>query len=528
MSMHEIEDLVEETTHLVDRSSNDGLITKRDILFNLYRLEAFFDTSYTHFRVMDILVKNRFVYQIPIAKYPQLGITDEQLPTDEYGDWVYDQDQKEMGYAQSKNGEMYLYCDAGDWFWKRLCELDILPKTDRESPQRLSIPQLVKIMMLEAERQQHDDLLKQWYNLLVNAILEGDFGEDEGIPGTFTGFLRHDHLPEIRDIAMRNRLDKQKTSENEGDYLSFPALKINLLDTTSVEEAYKIRYLLELSKDIATLESAYRKDQLALETGHEKIKLIQPVIDRHLVPLNWKYLQTDHRETWLWYQDLSDDQYGGPGHRLFIQLQLDVEENTLFCKLAIQHSLILKWQEKQASLLPKDWHFHYDLSGWLSDDFSNKNKHLSSWGSWKFDLKASEKVLIGHLENLIEGLEQTDYFNFVLAAFPEKFLAQDLQRILYLLDEGEDGTGIIPKYVLFDSKITTLIAFAKWAAENNDVQQAEKIMNQIEEMAATQDVSALQKEVIIDPLLRLWHQKKTIMFPAVWHLYLVKSLREEK
>jgi len=35
MSMHEIEDLVEETTYLIDRSSNDDLITKRDILFNL-------------------------------------------------------------------------------------------------------------------------------------------------------------------------------------------------------------------------------------------------------------------------------------------------------------------------------------------------------------------------------------------------------------------------------------------------------------------------------------------------------------
>ncbi|NTD99835.1 hypothetical protein G6M26_31245 [Agrobacterium tumefaciens] len=526
--MHEIEDLVEETTYLIDRSSNDDLITKRDILFNLYRFEAFFDTSYTHFRVMDILVKHRFVYKIPVEEYPQLGITEAQIPEDEDGDWVYDQDENAIAYAQQENGIMYLYGDAGDLLWKSLCELDILPKSEHESPQKLSIPLLVKIMMLEAERQQHHDLLKQWYNLLVNAILEGDFGKDEGVPGTFTGFLRDDHLPEIRDIAMRNRLDEEKTNENDGDYLSFPALKLNLSDTTGVEEAYKIRYLLELSKDVATLESAYRKDQLALETGPEKIRLILPLIDHYLAPLNWKYLQTDHGETWLWYQDLNDDQYGGPGHRLFIQLQLDVEESTLFCKLALQHSLILKWQEKQASLLPKDWHFYYDLSGWLAGDFTSENKHLNSWGSWKFDLKVSEKVLKGHLENLIEGLEQADYFGFVLAEFPEKFLAQDLQRILYLLDEGEDGTGIIPKYVLFDSKITTLIAFAKWAAEKKDAAQVENIMNQIAEIGATGDASALQKEVIIDPLLRLWHQNKTVMFPPVWHLYLVKSLREEK
>lgn len=525
--MHEIEDLVEETTYLIDQSSNDELITKRDLLFNLYRLEAFFDTSYTHFRVMDILVKNRFVYQIPIAKYPQLGITDEQLPTDGDGDWVYDQDQKEMGYAQSKDGEMYLYCDAGDWFWKRLCELDILPKADHKSPQKLSTPQLVKVIMLEAERQHDNNLLKQWYNLFTNAILEGDFREDEGVPGTFTGFLQNDHFSEIRDIALRNLLMKQKTSSEREDYLLLPHLKDNLYSATGLEETYKIRYLLEFSKSIDQLNRAYRKDQLAMETGPEKISIIQPFIDNYLAPMGWHYVGIEPEKTWLWYQDIDDDQYEGPGHRLFMLLKLDTDESTLFCNLAVQHSLILKWQEKQLSLLPKDWHFHYDLSGWLSGDFTSKNKHLGSWGSWKFDLKASEKVLKSHLENLIEGLKQADYFGFVLVEFPEKFLTQDLQRILYLLDEGEDGTGIIPKYVLFDSKITTLIAFAKWAAENNDVQQAEKIMNQIEEMAATQDVSALQKEVIIDPLLRLWHQKKAIMFPPVWHLHLVKSLREK-
>ncbi|MFD2288581.1 hypothetical protein GJU39_10850 [Pedobacter petrophilus] len=525
--MHEIEDLVEETTYLVDRSSNDELITKRDLLFNLYRLEAFFDTSYTHFRVMDILLRNRFVYQIPIAKYPQLGITDEQLPTDDDGDWVYAQDEKEMCYAQSGNGVMYLYCDAGDWFWKRLCELDILPKADHKSPQQLSMLQLVKVMMLEAERQHRNDLLKQWYNLLANGILEGDFAEDEGVPGTFEGFSQDEDFTEIRDIALRNQLMKQKMGSEMEGYLLLPHLKSNLDSATGLEEIYKIRYLLEFSKSIDQLRKAYRKDQQALETGPEKIKIVQPFINDYLVRIGWNYVGMEPENTWLWYQDLNDEQYEGPGHRLFIQLKLDADESTLFCNLALQHSLILKWQEKQPSFLPKDWHFYYDLSGWLSGDFTNKNKHLGSWGSWKFDLKSSEKILKSHLENLIEGLKQADYFRFVLAEFPEKFLAQDAQRILYLLDEGEDGTGTIPKYVLFDSKITTLIAFAKWAAEKKDVQQAEKIMNQIKEIVETMSVSALQKEVIFDPLLQLWYEKKAMMFPPVWHLYLVNSLRKK-
>lgn len=525
MSMHEIEDLVEETTHLVDQSSALDLMAKRDILFNLYQLEAFFDTSYTHFRVMDILLKNRFVYRIPVAEYPQLGITAGQLPADEDGDWVYDEDQNVLAYAQPENGTMYLYGDAGDLLWKRLGELDILPEADQQPPQQFSIPHLVNIIMLEAERQQQADLLKEWYNLFVNTVLEGDFGESEGIPDSFEGFLNDVHLSELRAIAVRNQLDRQKEGHTDGGYLSFPGLKANLTGTENLEESYKIRYLLDFSKDSTQLEAAYRKDLLALETGPAKISMILPAIDGYLAPLNWTYVEVEPEKTWLWYQDLNEDQYEGPGHRRFIQLQLDAAENTLFCHLALQHSLILKWQEKQPSLLPENWHFHHELSGWLNDDFTEKNKHLSSWGSWKYDLKNSEKVLKGHLENLITGLKQTSYFDFVLASFPDKFLAHDPQRILYLLDEGEDGTGIIPKYVLFDSKITSLIAFAKWAAENNDGQQAAKIMDQIMEMATTSDVSALQKEVVIDPLVQAWQEKQVIIFPPVWQHYLVKSLR---
>ncbi|MGO4877406.1 hypothetical protein ACEN2P_12470 [Pedobacter psychrotolerans] len=528
MSMHEIEDLVEETTHLVDQSSDHDLMAKRDILFNLYQFEAFFDTSYTHFRVMDILLKNRFVYRIPVAEYPQLGITEAQLPADEDGDWVCDENQNALAYAQSENGAMYLYVDAGEIFWKRLCELDILPKADQQPPQQFSIPQLVKIVMLEAEKQQQTDVLKEWYNLFANAVLAGDFGASEGISDSFEGILNDPHLSELRAIAVRNQLDRQKVSPASGDYLSFPGVKTNLTGTESLEESYKIRYLLDFSKDTLQLEAAYRKDQGAMEAGPAKTAMILPTIDGYLAPLNWTYVEIAPEKTWRWYQDLEDDQFGGPGHRCFIQLQLDTAENTLFCQLALQHSLILKWQEKQPSLLPENWHFYHELSGWLNDDFTEKNRHLSSWGSWKFDLKQSEKVLKSHLENLIAGLKQNSYFDFVMAEFPEKFLAQDPQRILYLLDEGEDGTGIIPKYVLFDSKVTSLIAFAKWAAEKKDEQQAAKIMDQIMEMATTSEVSALQQEVVIDPLVRVWQENKVIIFPPVWQLYLVKSLREKR
>ncbi len=45
MSMHEKEGLVEDSVHLVAKSSMTPGI-KRDVLFNLYRFQAMFDTGY--------------------------------------------------------------------------------------------------------------------------------------------------------------------------------------------------------------------------------------------------------------------------------------------------------------------------------------------------------------------------------------------------------------------------------------------------------------------------------------------------
>ncbi|MGF1557667.1 MAG: hypothetical protein ACFCUL_01080 [Flavobacteriaceae bacterium] len=67
--MHEKEGLVEDSVHVVAKSSMTPGI-KRDVLFNLYRFQAMFDTGYTHFRVIHTLLDLKFTYRIPLEKYP--------------------------------------------------------------------------------------------------------------------------------------------------------------------------------------------------------------------------------------------------------------------------------------------------------------------------------------------------------------------------------------------------------------------------------------------------------------------------
>src|SRR5262249_57598766 len=67
MSMHEIEELQEVSIRLLDRI--EGL-DHRSMFKRLYDFDALFDTGFTHFRVMDILLKRRFYYRMALEDHP--------------------------------------------------------------------------------------------------------------------------------------------------------------------------------------------------------------------------------------------------------------------------------------------------------------------------------------------------------------------------------------------------------------------------------------------------------------------------
>jgi len=67
--MWEIEALMENTIRLIDKSNFEPS-KKRNLIWNTYNLQNQFDCSFTHFRVMDILIKNEYAQQYNIDKFP--------------------------------------------------------------------------------------------------------------------------------------------------------------------------------------------------------------------------------------------------------------------------------------------------------------------------------------------------------------------------------------------------------------------------------------------------------------------------
>ena len=72
MSMHEFEDVVEGSIRLLT-TSHRSIEDLRCCYATLYHFQEEWDTGYTHFRVMDLLLSARYVYRIPVSEYPMQG-----------------------------------------------------------------------------------------------------------------------------------------------------------------------------------------------------------------------------------------------------------------------------------------------------------------------------------------------------------------------------------------------------------------------------------------------------------------------
>lgn len=512
MSMHRIEDLVEETVHLIDTADLPAW-QKRSILSNLFTLQSwYFDAGYTHFRVMEILLRYRFVYKINLASYPNIAAA--VIFENETRGWVKDSDDNHtpLGYAVTENEKTWLYLDAGGKLWQRLCEQGVLLGEDQQPPEKLPVPDLIHLVLKEAEQQQQPVLMEQWYALLVNAILEGDFSAEDGIPPTFSGLAPQEVWRGIRAIAQRNNLGNRRRNSDSDNYLELPGLKDTLELTQNKEEAYRIRFLLDLKKTVEALAISHEKESKATAHPEKKAELIFRQVHAFLAADNWIYTpQHDHR--WLWYKDTPDKD------RRFIMLDLDVEKKTLFCKQALQHALLLKWQQREADATPRHFHFYRDIVAFLPDNVTRKS--ISQWGGWKYDIKKPEKELAKNIDQLITALKFLDntYFDFLQEEFPGKFFTRDPDQLLYVLENGEGEFGIIPEYMIFSSRYHILLAFAAYYFHNGEHGKGAELLEKARGISESEKINKQLKEEILAPVFEKWDMHKEIRFPVAWNSY---------
>ncbi|WP_143307054.1 tetratricopeptide repeat protein [Chitinophaga vietnamensis] len=207
MAMHEIESLIELSVYSLDNSQDEQL-DKRSLFFNLYRLQSSFDTGFTHFRVMDILIKERFVYTFPLNAHPAYqqhqAFFDRLAATKKFSfiytkpehDWD-EENNPVAGYANfDHNTQQYiLYCDAGSPLWETLVANGALSGPDAKAPEDINVFEVALIVTEAAGEQKNKDTIGLWYLLLPYIVM---MAEQEGMP------VHYKALEAILDIVVAN------------------------------------------------------------------------------------------------------------------------------------------------------------------------------------------------------------------------------------------------------------------------------------------------------------------------------------
>lgn len=175
MSMHEFEDLVEASIRLLARSAHHSHQERRSLYWNLYEFQALFDTGFTHFRVLELLLAAGYTYRFDLCEHPDYQQAADFFQRLHAFSFLY------VHPTQPWNGEQnpmagyyqppFLYCDVNSPLWARFVRQGRLTGEDALAVERLDPLDLAHQVVEEAFLQQDFWLVAQWYMLLTPYLL---------------------------------------------------------------------------------------------------------------------------------------------------------------------------------------------------------------------------------------------------------------------------------------------------------------------------------------------------------------------
>lgn len=193
MSMWEIEDLVECSIIAVCDSPRRGEMDLRSVIDALYRYQDTFDTSYTHFRVMERLLACGAVYRVKVGDHPDYDRCKDALDALEGFVPVYRDPCRE--WAKDNRFEAYfcdtydfprqegepegaethrLYVEAGSALWQRMVDAGRLTGPAAAPVTPMSVNEAVLVVCQELERQGATTLLREWLTYMPPYYLTMD------------------------------------------------------------------------------------------------------------------------------------------------------------------------------------------------------------------------------------------------------------------------------------------------------------------------------------------------------------------
>ncbi|MBJ6764504.1 hypothetical protein JGU66_27350 [Myxococcaceae bacterium JPH2] len=172
MSMHEIEDMIEGAVRVLDRRAPTGDLSPRSQFARLLKLQGEFDCSFTHFRVMDILLARRFTYRFDVDEHPDHAARGPYLRDLREFTFLHDNPRDDTDEGDDERSAVagyieppHLYCDAGSSLWRRMVEAGKLTGPDAEPPVPLPLIDVVHEVMRAAEAEGDLELIAMLFGL---------------------------------------------------------------------------------------------------------------------------------------------------------------------------------------------------------------------------------------------------------------------------------------------------------------------------------------------------------------------------
>lgn len=197
MSMHAIEDLVEASIRLLHSAAPVGDRQVRDRIAALYDYQSTYDCSFTHFRVMDVLLGRGFTHRFDLHQHPEYPSRTKFF--DELTDFTalaeIDDDEPSAAWLdQGCIDPPHLYCDAGTTLWHTMIEAGLITGIDTEPLRPVPLADVVHEVAVAAEQTGDTETIAMWHALGWTGLCENTWVDHpEELPA----------INAIREIAIR-------------------------------------------------------------------------------------------------------------------------------------------------------------------------------------------------------------------------------------------------------------------------------------------------------------------------------------
>ncbi|PTL79602.1 hypothetical protein [Vitiosangium sp. GDMCC 1.1324] len=255
MSMHEIEDMVEGAVRVLDKRAAADDLAPRSQFARLFQFQEGYDCSFTHFRVMDLLLARHFSYRFAVTEHPDHAARKKFFKGVKEFTFLHDNPKDDTGEGEDELSPMagyieppHLYCDAGSSLWRRMVEAGKLKGPDAEPPVPLLLIDVVHEVMLGAEAEGDRELIAMWFNLGPRALFRELFTRQlrKGDLVARNPFTGKDIIAEEDFVAARAFTPEELQAVPQAARVREIARRTNAL---AVELAYDYRPPPEVLKD---------------------------------------------------------------------------------------------------------------------------------------------------------------------------------------------------------------------------------------------------------------------------------------